>query len=145
MSLASDKDCLEMNYCVILKTYTVKDGHHGISFQLNGRSYDMKRLADHQVYLKRLDKQFKTINDMLQYITSYNEVKGLNPLKNKSIRASANQCRLTHIDWWIDQYKEYLSINELNNSEGQIKAFYNWWYNISGYTSTPKHDLEKKS
>lgn len=145
MTPANDMDALSINYCLPQDVYTVAEGLYGIKFLYLGRSYSMKRLTDHKVYLKRLDKNFKSIVEMLEYIKSYNTVKGLEPLKNKSIRVVASKWKLMHFENWIDQYKEYLSFNDLNNNEEQIKAFYEWWFNLSGYATTPRHDLTKKS
>lgn len=145
MSLIIDKDILEINNCVVLKDYTVREGLYGLKFTFKGRTYDIIRKSDTTIYLKRLDKQFSTIMEALYYIISYNDDNGLKTLKSGQIAKDASVCRCLHYDWWIDQYKEYLSINELNHSERQIKAFYSWWFNNSEYKSTPHFNLEKKS
>lgn len=130
---------LEHNGCERINILTARQGVI-YEFYYDGRYRYMKAIDN----TYEVDgKKFRSISEMIDYFI-YQRTTGLKPLSESQIYhryASSKDYRL--ISDWVDYYIKYLSINNLNHSEEQIKAFYDWRYALTEYHDVPRYNLVK--
>ena len=130
---------LQSNNCSNIEKLTAKGGY-AYEFYYAGRYRYMKEI-DGMFCIDNL--QFTSISDMIEYF-ELEITNGLKPLSERQLyHKYANNREFHHVGDWVDYYVKYLSINHLNHSEDQIKAFYDWRYALTEYQEVPHYNLVK--